>query len=143
MDHGEGSRRNGNSRFLACDHLFIVPLLQAASLTVQWFYLMTKKQRSRNTVRNKICSAWQYMEVYVLLIIIAAWLVSIIQFKFSVPITCDSRELSLPCLTMRYVETINSYPQTSLQSDFAKSNKDQRVRRNSCFSMLFGGDEKL
>jgi len=34
---------------------------------------MTKKQRLRNTVLNEILSAWQYMEVYVLSIVIAAW----------------------------------------------------------------------
>jgi len=53
--------------------VFIVPLAQTASLCVQWFVPMTKKQRSKNTVLNEILSAWQYMEVYVLSIIIAAW----------------------------------------------------------------------
>ena len=53
--------------------VFLVPLAQAACNCVQWFVPMTKKQRSRNTVLNEILSAWQYMEVYVLSIIIAAW----------------------------------------------------------------------
>jgi len=53
--------------------VFIVPLAQTASLCVQWFVPMTKKQRSKNTALNEILSAWQYMEVYVLSIIIAAW----------------------------------------------------------------------
>lgn len=53
--------------------VFIVPLAQAASLLVQWFAPMTKKQRSQNMVVNECLSAWQYMEVYVLSIIIAAW----------------------------------------------------------------------
>eukprot|EP00581_Thalassiosira_minuscula_P006165 CAMPEP_0183743138 /NCGR_PEP_ID=MMETSP0737-20130205/65061_1 /TAXON_ID=385413 /ORGANISM="Thalassiosira miniscula, Strain CCMP1093" /LENGTH=2172 /DNA_ID=CAMNT_0025978745 /DNA_START=179 /DNA_END=6698 /DNA_ORIENTATION=+ len=53
--------------------VFIVPLAQAASLLTEWFAPMTKKHRMRNTVLNEILSAWQYMEVYVLSIIIAAW----------------------------------------------------------------------
>jgi len=53
--------------------VFLVPLAQAASLIAQWFAPMTKKQRMRNTVLNEILDAWQYMEVYVLAIIIAAW----------------------------------------------------------------------
>lgn len=53
--------------------VFVVPLVQAASLLAQWFAPMTKKQRTRNAVLNEILSAWQYMEVYVLSIIIAAW----------------------------------------------------------------------
>lgn len=53
--------------------VFLVPLAQIASLCAQWFAPMTKKQRLRNTVLNEILSAWQYMEVYVLSIVIAAW----------------------------------------------------------------------
>jgi len=53
--------------------VFLVPLAQAVSLLAQWFYPMTKKQRSRNMVLNECLSAWQYMEVYVLSIVIAAW----------------------------------------------------------------------
>jgi hypothetical protein len=53
--------------------VFIVPLAQAASLLVEWFAPLTKKRRMQNTVLNEILSAWQYMEVYVLSIMIAAW----------------------------------------------------------------------
>lgn len=53
--------------------VFIVPLAQSASLFVQWFSPMNNKQRRQNTVVNEVLSAWQYMEVYVLSIIIAAW----------------------------------------------------------------------
>ncbi|KAL7530846.1 hypothetical protein ACHAXR_010146, partial [Thalassiosira sp. AJA248-18] len=53
--------------------VFLVPLAQAASLLAQWFAPMTKKQHMRNAVLNEMLSAWQYMEVYVLSIIIAAW----------------------------------------------------------------------
>lgn len=53
--------------------VFIVPLALTTSLAVQWFVPMTKTQRSKNTVLSEVLSAWQYMEVYVLSIIIAAW----------------------------------------------------------------------
>ena len=53
--------------------VFIVPLAQVASMFVQWFASMTKKQRLQNTIINEVLSAWQYTEVYVLSIIIAAW----------------------------------------------------------------------
>jgi len=53
--------------------VFIIPLALTASLAVQWFVPMTKTQQSKNTVLSEVLSAWQYMEVYVLSIIIAAW----------------------------------------------------------------------
>ena len=53
--------------------VFLVPLAQGASLLVQWFAPITAKQREWNATLNEILSAWQYMEVYVLSIIIAAW----------------------------------------------------------------------
>merc|ERR1712032_1664239 len=53
--------------------VFLMPLAQAAVLLTQWFAPMTKRQRMRSTILNEILGAWQYMEVYVLSIIIAAW----------------------------------------------------------------------
>ena len=53
--------------------VFIVPLAQAASMAVQWFSPLTKEQRSYNTIFNEVMSAWIYMEVYVLSIVITAW----------------------------------------------------------------------
>jgi len=52
---------------------FLVPLAQAFSLCVQWFFPTTKKQRKNNLIANEVLSAWQYMEVYVSSIIVAAW----------------------------------------------------------------------
>jgi len=53
--------------------ILLVPLFQAVSLLANWFAPLTRKRRSRNEVLNEIMSAWQYMEVYVLSILIAAW----------------------------------------------------------------------
>ncbi|KAL7538989.1 hypothetical protein ACHAXR_008950 [Thalassiosira sp. AJA248-18] len=69
--------------------VFIVPLAQAVSLLVQWFAPMTKKQRAQNTAFNEILSAWQYMEVYVLSIIIAAWQLGGVS-EFMINAYCDS-----------------------------------------------------
>lgn len=52
---------------------FLVPLFQAASLFASWFAPLSRKRRGQNEVLNEILSAWQYMEVYVLSIMIAAW----------------------------------------------------------------------
>lgn len=53
--------------------VFIVPLAQAASLLVEWFAPMTANQRLKNEAVNEILSSWQYMDVYVLAIVITAW----------------------------------------------------------------------
>lgn len=53
--------------------VFIVPLAQAASLLAEWVAPMTLKQRLKNEAANEILSSWQYMDVYVLSIVITAW----------------------------------------------------------------------
>lgn len=53
--------------------VFIVPIAQAITLLVEWFKPMNRIQRHRNFVTNEVLSAWQYMEVYVLSVVIAAW----------------------------------------------------------------------
>jgi len=71
--------------------VFIVPLAQAASLLAQWFAPMSRRQRSINTVFNEMLSAWQYMEVYVLSIIIAAWQLGGVS-EFMLNAYCDPLE---------------------------------------------------
>ena len=53
--------------------VFIVPLFQALSLFIEWFVPVKRKQRDLNVVVNEILSAWQYMEVFVLSVIITSW----------------------------------------------------------------------
>jgi hypothetical protein len=53
--------------------VFLVPLFQAVSLLIEWFHVMEKSQRQKNLVVHEILSSWQYMEVYVLSVVIAAW----------------------------------------------------------------------
>jgi len=82
--------------------VFIVPLAQAASLFAQWFAPMTKKRRTQNTVFNEIMSAWQYMEVYVLSIIIAAWQLGGVS-DFMINAYCGALDDTLASLTRRGV----------------------------------------
>jgi hypothetical protein len=53
--------------------VFVTPLTQAVSLFGQWFLPTNIYQRRKNMVANEILSAWQYMEVYVLSIVVSAW----------------------------------------------------------------------
>ena len=53
--------------------VFIVPLAQAASLLAEWFAPMTVRQRLKSEAANEIFSSWQYMDVYVLSIVITGW----------------------------------------------------------------------
>jgi len=53
--------------------VLLMPLFQAMSLLVSWFAPLSRELRARNEVLYEILSAWQYMEVYVLSILIAAW----------------------------------------------------------------------
>jgi len=68
--------------------VFVVPLAQAASLFYQWFAPMTKKERICNMTFNEILGAWQYMEVYVLSIIIAAWQLGGVS-EYMINVYCD------------------------------------------------------
>lgn len=53
--------------------VFIVPFGQTASLLVEWFVAISPKRRYLNGIVNEILSAWQYMEVFVLSVIITSW----------------------------------------------------------------------
>lgn len=56
--------------------VFCVPIFQTLSLFIEWFLPINRKQRHLNIVVNEILSAWQYMEVFVLSIIITSWQLS-------------------------------------------------------------------
>ena len=78
--------------------VFVVPLAQAASLLAQWYAPMTNKQRMRNTALNEILGAWQYMEVYVLSIIIAAWQLGGVS-EYMINVYCDPLKSTLSSLS--------------------------------------------
>jgi hypothetical protein len=53
--------------------ILVVPVLQVATLLRQWFANLTEKQRTRMSVLTEIFQAWQYVEVYLLALIVSAW----------------------------------------------------------------------
>lgn len=69
--------------------VLIVPLVQTASLLRQWFRPMTSKSRSTNLVLVEILQAWQYVEVYILSIVVAAWQLGGVS-EFMINAYCDS-----------------------------------------------------
>jgi hypothetical protein len=53
--------------------ILVVPILQVLTLLRQWFMPLTQKQQTRMSVLTEIFQAWQYIEVYVLSIVVSAW----------------------------------------------------------------------
>jgi uncharacterized paraquat-inducible protein A len=78
--------------------VFLVPLAQAFSQCTQWFVPTTKRQRKHNYVANECLAAWQYMEVYVLSIIISAWQLGGVS-EFMINAYCDPLNGSLNALS--------------------------------------------
>lgn len=68
--------------------VFLVPLAQAASQCIQWLAPTNVEQRRKNHVANECFAAWQYMEVYVLSIIISAWQLGGVS-EFMINAYCD------------------------------------------------------
>ena len=53
--------------------IFVVPLLQIGALLYQWFWPIKQIKRGRLEVFIEILSAWQYLEVYLLSVLVSAW----------------------------------------------------------------------
>jgi hypothetical protein len=68
--------------------ILVVPVLQAATLLRQWFANLTEKQRTRMSVLTEILEAWQYVEVYLLALIVSAWQLGPIS-SFMINSYCD------------------------------------------------------
>merc|ERR1712154_470680 len=62
-----------------------------------WFVPLTNKTRARNEVLNDILGAWQYMEVYVLSIVITAWQISGVS-EFMINAYCESLQSTFTSL---------------------------------------------
>ena len=78
--------------------VFLVPLAQATSLCVQWFAPTNVEQRRKNFVSNECLAAWQYMEVYVLSIVISAWQLGGVS-EFMINAYCDPLNGTLNALS--------------------------------------------
>jgi Paraquat-inducible protein A len=53
--------------------VLIIPLAQTAVLLYQWFVPMTGRKRRHVAITVETLQAWQYMEVYVISVIVATW----------------------------------------------------------------------
>jgi hypothetical protein len=51
----------------------LVPLFQAFFLLMQWFYPLRRESRGKIGTTVEILQAWQYMEVYLVAVIVGAW----------------------------------------------------------------------
>lgn len=51
----------------------LVPLFQAFFLLLQWFYPLKRESRGKIGTTVEILQAWQYMEVYLVAVIVGAW----------------------------------------------------------------------
>jgi hypothetical protein len=51
----------------------LVPLFQALFLLLQWFYPLRRESRGKIGTTVEILQAWQYMEVYLVAVIVGAW----------------------------------------------------------------------
>lgn len=53
--------------------VFVVPLFQIALLLYQWFRPLKQMKRGKLEVLVEILSAWQYLEVFVIAVMVSAW----------------------------------------------------------------------
>ena len=69
--------------------VIIVPIAQTALLLRRWFCKLDAKARLRNFVAIEALQAWQYVEVYVVSILIACWQLGSVS-EFLINDYCDS-----------------------------------------------------
>jgi len=69
--------------------VFIVPIIQATLLLRRWFMPLTGKSQTQSFVTLEILDAWQYIEVYILSVIVAAWQLGGVS-EFMINSFCDS-----------------------------------------------------
>jgi len=79
----------GTFSFILVSTVVIVPIAQAICLVRQWFTPLNQKQRWRLSVAIESLQAWQYAEVYLLAIIVAAWQLGPVS-QFMINAYCDS-----------------------------------------------------
>jgi Paraquat-inducible protein A len=76
--------------------VLVVPILQVLVILVQWFTPLTRKRRFRLSVVLECLQAWQYMEVFLLAVLIASWQLGSISGEYVVE---SVRHGKLPLLT--------------------------------------------
>ena len=68
--------------------ILVVPILQTLTLARQWFAPLAQKQRTRMSILTEILEAWQYVEVYLLALVVSAWQLGPIS-SFMINSYCD------------------------------------------------------
>jgi len=68
--------------------ILVVPLIQIGALVCQWFVPLTKKNRKRTSNLVEILEAWQYVEVYLIALIVSAWQIGPVS-EFMINSYCD------------------------------------------------------
>jgi hypothetical protein len=84
--------------------VLVVPILQAVILLLHWFAPVTKRRRFRLMVALEALQAWQYMEVYLLAVLIASWQLGSISCKFQHQPTCTCRFVADVCPFCFYLQ---------------------------------------
>lgn len=73
----------GSLSFLVILSVMIVPIVQILALLIQWLAPLTQFQRHRLSVSLEILQAWQYIEVYLLAVLVGSWQLGTISGKSS------------------------------------------------------------
>jgi len=68
--------------------ILVVPLIQTVALLCQWFVPLTEKSRKQTSNLVEILQAWQYVEVYLMALIVSAWQIGPIS-EFMINSYCD------------------------------------------------------
>ena len=77
--------------------VLVVPLLQCLLLFYHWCVPTSRHRRSRVVVLVEICQAWQYLEVFVIAVMLSAWQLGPIS-EFLINSYCDSLQSTFSTL---------------------------------------------
>jgi len=79
--------------FLVVFSVFFAPLLQIVLLICQWFMPMRERTRQRLGVALEILQAWQYLEVFILAVLMGAWQFGATTGRLMMEVCGDLQEL--------------------------------------------------
>lgn len=71
--------------------ILIVPIIQSTTLLRQWFSISTAKQKRKIAVRLEILQAWQYLEVYIVALLVSSWQLGPVS-DFMINVYCKNLE---------------------------------------------------
>jgi hypothetical protein len=63
----------GTLSLVAILTVLIAPILQLVALLAQWFMSLNRHQRKELSLSIEIIQAWQYVEVYLIAIVVGSW----------------------------------------------------------------------